>query len=107
MQPTLASTNSPAFLVLLSYDVSGTNRSAASRVAHLIFGRKDAAEDAPPPHIRRPGVVWIGQSVFLLPHSIAVELVEKLHGLGAVVTTAQISISRAEIEGLRRRKPGP
>ena len=104
MRPRSTSGESAAALVLLSYDVSGANRSAASRVAHLIFGRKDAAEVAPPPYIQRPGVVWIGQSVFLLPQSIAVELVERLHGLGASVTTARISIPRAEIEAFRRRR---
>ena len=104
MYPRSTSGESAAALVLLSYDVSGANRSAASRVAHLIFGRKDATEGAPPPYIQRPGVVWIGQSVFLLPQSIAVELVERLHGLGASVTTARISIPRAEIEAFRRRR---
>ena len=104
MRPRSTSGESAAALVLLSYDVSGANRSAASRVAHLIFGRKDATEGAPPPYIQRPGVVWIGQSVFLLPQSIAVELVERLNGLGASVTTARISIPRAEIEAFRRRR---
>jgi hypothetical protein len=94
-------------LVLLSYDVSATHRSAASRVAHLIFSRKDAAADAPVPFIRRSGVVWIGQSVFLMPKAIAAELTEKLHGLGAAVASAHVSIPAAEIEALRRgaRRP--
>src|SRR3989442_331287 len=62
-----ALSETPAPLVLLSYDVSAINRSAASRVAHLIFGRKDAGPDSPVPYILRAGVVWIGQSVFRLP----------------------------------------
>src|SRR5437899_10667769 len=85
MYPRSTSGESAAALVLLSYDVFGANRSAASRVAHLIFGRKDAAEGAPPPYIQRPGVVWIGQSVFLLPQSFAVDLVKRLHGLRQTV----------------------
>jgi hypothetical protein len=93
----------PSLLVLLSYDVSATHRSAASRVAHLIFGRKDAPEEGPVPYIRRPGVAWIGQSVFLMPNLVAAELAEKLHGLGAVVAMAHVSIAAPEVEALRRR----
>lgn len=69
----------------------------------MIFGRKDAAEGSPPPYIRRPGVVWIGQSVFILPKSLALDLAAKLHGLGAVVTMAHVSIPNREIEAFRRR----
>jgi hypothetical protein len=93
----------PTSLVLISYDVLAAHRSAASRVAHLIFGRKDASEEGPVPYIRRAGVVWIGQSVFLMPKAVATELAEKLHGLGATVTMAHVSIPAAEIEALRRR----
>lgn len=78
----------PTSLVLLSYDVSSARRSAASRVAHLISGRTDASERGPLPYVRRAGVVWIGQSVFLMPKPIATEPAEKLHGLGAVVAMA-------------------
>jgi len=90
-------------MMLLSYDVSATRRSAASRVAHLIFGRKDASERGPVPYVRRAGVVWIGQSVFLMPKAIAMELAEKLHALGAIVAMGRVSISAADIEALRRR----
>jgi hypothetical protein len=97
----------PTTLVLMSYDVSADHRSAASRVAHLIFGRKDASGERPVPYIRRAGVVWIGQSVFLLPKAVATELAEKLHSLGAALTMAHVSIPTAEIEALRRgaRRP--
>ncbi len=105
MYPPTRSAEPSAPLVLLSYDVSGTNRSAASRVAHLIFGRKDVPEKPPLPYIRRPGVVWIGQSVFVLPQSIAAELAEKLHGLGASVTMAHVSIPHTEMQAFRRRTP--
>jgi hypothetical protein len=105
MDPSEVSSDSGLPLVLLSYDVSGANRSAASRVAHLIFGRKDAPPEAPVPYIRRPGVVWIGQSVFVLPQSIAVELTDQLHRLGAAVTTARIVIPKSEISAFRRRRP--
>ena len=62
-----------------------------------------AGPKAPPPVVARPGVVWVGQSVFLMPAALAVEVVEKLRGLGAVVTTARIAIDRDQVEGLRRR----
>jgi len=103
MSPLVAPIDASAPLVLLSYDVSATNRSAASRVAHLIFGRKDMPEASPRPYILRPGVVWIGQSVFVLPQPLAAELAEKLHGLGAAVTMARVTISSAEKEAFRRR----
>lgn len=93
-------------LVLLSCDVSATRRAAASRVAHLIFGRKDTPDAVPPPYIRRPGFVWVGQSVFLLPQAQAIELAEKLHALGATVAMAHVSIPQTEIEVLRRRRAG-
>src|SRR2546429_9555379 len=98
-----ALSETPAPLMLLSYDVSAINRSAASRVAHLIFGRKDAGPDSPVPYILRAGVVWIGQSVFLLPRSLAMELAEELHGLGAMVTMGNVSMPRREIESFQRR----
>jgi len=68
--------------VLLSYEVAVAARSLSVLVAQLIFGRSDAGPDAPPPYIARPGVVWIGQSVLLMPQPIARELAEKLRGLG-------------------------
>ena len=89
--------------VLLSYDVAGAARSLSVRVAQPIFGRSDAGPDAPSPYIARPGVVWIGQSVFLIPGPVARELAESLRGLGATVTTARVIISRTELETFRRR----
>ena len=90
-------------VVLLSYDVTGENRTAAARVAHLIFGRSDVRPEGTRPFILRPGVVWIGQSVFVMPASDADELAEKLRGLGAIVTTAPIAINPLRFEAFRRR----
>jgi hypothetical protein len=90
-------------LVLLSYDVTKRNRSAASRVAHLIFGRADVRADETRPFIRRAGVVWIGQSVFVLPEPDAMELTEKLRRLGALVTMAPIAVDEIRFEAFRRR----
>jgi hypothetical protein len=90
-------------LVLLSYDVTKGNRSAASRVAHLIFGRADVRMEEVPPFIRRAGVVWIGQSVFVLPERDANELAEKLRSLGALVTMAPIGVDAIRFEAFRRR----
>src|SRR6266568_1696630 len=88
---------------LLSYDVSGLNRAASVKVAHLIFGRSDAGPKSPQPFVARPGVVWVGQSVFLMPAALAAELGEKLRGLGAVVTTAYVAIDPDQVEALSRR----
>ncbi len=93
--------------MLLSYDVAGAARSVSVRVAQLIFGRTDAGPDALPPFIARPGVVWIGQSVLLLPGPLARELSEKLQGLGASVTSARVTIARTDLEAFRRRRRGP
>jgi hypothetical protein len=103
MTSTLAADPPTAPSVILSYDVSRINRAASVRVAHLIFGRKDAGPSAPPPYVVRAGVVWIGQSVFLLPTALAVELGEKLRRLGAIVTTARVAIDPAQLEAFRRR----
>src|SRR3989442_8405844 len=84
--------------------MAGAARSLSVRVAQLIFGRPDAGPDAPSPYIARPGVVWIGQSVLLMPGPVARELAEKLRGLGATVTTARVTIARTELEAFRRRR---
>ncbi len=90
--------------IILSYDVSMEARSMAARISHLIFGRKDAKDDSRLPYVRRPGVVWIGQSVLIMPATLAWELAEKLRALGATVTTARIRIDRDELEAFRRRR---
>ncbi len=88
--------------ILLSYDVPRDMRTIAARVSHLIFGRSDAGTEAPLPYIGRPGVVWIGQSVFVMPRSTAQELAAKLEALGAHVALACVSIERSELEAFRR-----
>ena len=90
--------------VLLSYDVDGRARALSVRVAQLIFGRSDAGPDAPPPFIRRRGVLWIGQSVLLMPPPVAMDLADRLRRLGATVTTARIFITDVDLEGFRRRR---
>src|SRR5437773_1457210 len=78
----MSPTDTDPCLVLLSYDVTKANRSSASRVAHLIYGRADVRVSETRPFIQRAGVVWIGQSVFVVPEPDARELAEKLRGLG-------------------------
>ncbi|TLZ56700.1 MAG: hypothetical protein E6K15_05280, partial [Methanobacteriota archaeon] len=73
-----SSDSSTETTVLLSYDVDGRARALSVRVAQLIFGRSDAGPDAPPPFIARPGVLWIGQSVFLMPSPVAMDLADRL-----------------------------
>jgi hypothetical protein len=90
--------------IILSYDVTMDARSKAARVSHLIFGRKDVKDDSQVPYVRRPGVVWIGQSVLIMPAPTAWELREKLRALGATVTTARIRIDRDDLQAFQRRK---
>ena len=101
-----SSDSSTETTVLLSYDVDGRARALSVRVAQLIFGRSDAGPDAPPPFIARPGVLWIGQSVFLMPSPVAMDLADRLRRLGATVTTARISITHVDLDGFRRRGRG-
>ncbi len=89
--------------ILLSYDVPQGMRIIAARVSHVVFGRGDAADTAPPPFIRRPGVVWLGQSVLLLPAPTARELALRLESMGARVAMARVEIDRGELEAFRRR----
>ena len=65
-------------LWILSYDVDGRDRAVSVRVAHVVFGRKNSttryghpATYDQPGFIHRPGVVWVGQSVLILPRSDA------------------------------------
>ncbi len=89
--------------VLLSYDVPRGVRSIAARVSHVVFGRGDEGHGSPPPFIRRPGVVWLGQSVLLLPPATARELALRLEAMGARVAMARIAVERDELEAFRRR----
>ena len=60
-------------LEIVSYDVAGHDNATAVAVAHFIFGTtacsrsvKILKEYRYPGLIEKPGVVWLGQSVFLL-----------------------------------------
>jgi len=87
--------------VLLSYDVSGAART-------VIFGRRRISQG--PARLRyqekgfihRPGVVWVGQSVLVMPPSDANELSDRLRALGVRVATGPVSIPRSALEAFRR-----
>ncbi len=92
--------------VLLSYDVSGNARSTAARVCQIVFGRSRLdvhggvrRQDG---YAHRPGVVWIGQSVLVLPPPDAEELASRLRGLGVRVDMGPVAIGRAALERFRR-----
>ncbi|MGI0148968.1 MAG: hypothetical protein ACREDF_05495 [Thermoplasmata archaeon] len=99
--------------ILVSYDVSGSARSVAARVCQIVFGRSGARrprldERKAEGFIWRPGVVWIGQSVLVLPPRDAKELAERLRRLGVRVAEAPVSIGRSSLEAFRRRRaPNP
>ena len=101
----MADASAPEPTVLLSYDVAGGARSLAVCVCHLVFGRGDGRDPSPPPYIRRPGVVWVGQSVLLLPAPLANELATKLRGLGVRVATASVRMGPGELGAFRRGTP--
>ncbi len=95
--------------VLLHYDVAGENRSTAAQVCQIVFGRVRASRDpARPPRkvdgfIHRPGVVWIGQSVLVLPTRDAEELAARLRSMSVRVSMARVPIGAAALEAFRRR----
>ena len=98
-------------LWILSYDVDGQDRAVSVRVARLIFGRRNtttrsgrATTYEQPGFIHRPGVVWVGQSVFILHRHDAVELQARLQGLGARVGLGRLVIDDANLRAFRRRR---
>ena len=91
---------------LLSYDVAGSARSAAARVCQIVFGRSrllpDGSRYEEEGFVHRPGVIWIGQSVLLLPERDAGELASRLRRLGVRVALGRVTVSREAVEGFRR-----
>jgi hypothetical protein len=95
--------------VLLSYDVAGSQRSVAARVCQIVFGRLTSAglrsgRPRAEGFIWRPGVVWIGQSVLVLPPSDGTDLARRLRRLGVRVAMANVAISRDSLEAFRRSR---
>ena len=91
--------------VLLSYDVSGSARSVAARACQIVFGRirtSGGRVRQEPGFLHRPGVVWIGQSVLVLPPGDAEDLARRLRALGARVATAPVGIGREGLSAFRR-----
>lgn len=95
--------------VLLHYDVAGEDRSTAAQVCQIVFGRVRRGPDPSKPartvegFVHRPGVVWIGQSVLILPPTDAEELGARLRRLAVRVSMAPVPISRGALEAFRRR----
>jgi hypothetical protein len=99
--------------VLLSYDVSGSARSVAAQVSQIVFGRIRASEAkgrgryVEKGFLHRPGVVWIGQSVLVLPPADSEELAERLRRLGVRVAVGPVGMTRGTLEAFRRRRRVP
>ena len=98
-------------LWILSYDVDGRDRAISVRVSQLIFGRRNTTtrEGRPatyeqPGFIHRPGVVWVGQSVLIMPTADAIELRNRLEGLGASVGLGRLVIDGPTLAAFRRRR---
>ncbi len=94
--------------ILLSYDASGQSRAAAAEVCRMIFGRRRVDREGhariEAGFIHRPGVVWVGQSVLLLPSRDADELAARVRRLGVRVAMGPVSVARDTVE--RFRRPG-
>ncbi|OGS51521.1 MAG: hypothetical protein A3K65_06945 [Euryarchaeota archaeon RBG_16_68_12] len=74
---------------LVSYDIAGSDGSTAYAVSVWIFGRTvrtevDGGEKEYhyPGFLEKPGVVWVGQSVFLLTPERSREFQDYLNGKG-------------------------
>jgi len=101
----------PNGLWMLSYDVDGRDRATAVRVCKLIFGRANTTTREGRPakydqagYIHRPGVVWVGQSVLILPEADAFELRGRLETMGVSVGLGRLAIDGGELEKFRRRR---
>ncbi len=93
--------------VLLSYDVTTATRSKAAQVCHIVFGRTRRDGDAGKERIEkgfihRPGVVWVGQSVLVLPPTDADELRHKLRALGVRVSDCRVGVTAFGLRAFRR-----
>ena len=98
-------------LWILSYEVDGRDRATSVRVCRVIFGRKNTTtrEAIPatyevPGFIHRPGVVWVGQSVLILPRADALELRARLEAMGVSVGLGRLVIDRQNLDAFRRRR---
>src|SRR5437867_1177748 len=98
-------------LWILSYDVDGRDRSTAARVCHIVFGRRNRttvdgnpASYDQPGFIHRSGVVWVGQSVLILPRRDALELRDRLDGMGVSSGMGRLVIERDQLTVFRRRR---
>ncbi len=96
--------------ILLSYDASSSSRPAAAEVCRIIFGRTRTDGDLrvrqEAGFIRRPGVVWVGQSVLVLPPRDAEELAERIRRLGVRVAMGPIAVEGSTLERFRRPSRG-
>ncbi len=93
--------------VLLSYDVTAATRSQAARVCHIVFGRTrrngdPAKERTEKGFIHRPGLVWVGQSVLVLPPRDADELRGRLRTLGVRVSDCLVGVTTFGLRAFRR-----
>ena len=98
-------------LWILSYDVDGRDRATSVLVCRVIFGRKNTTtrDGVPvtydvPGFIHRPGVVWVGQSVLILPRADALDLRTRLEAMGVSVGLGRLVIDRPDLDAFRRRR---
>ncbi|OGS49741.1 MAG: hypothetical protein A3K65_05270 [Euryarchaeota archaeon RBG_16_68_12] len=86
-------------LGIVSYDVASANNAVAVAIAHFIFGHSVRArvnggtkEYRYPGFIEKEGVVWLGQSVFLLTLQRSRELQDFLASKGAAYEVLSVRV---------------
>lgn len=87
-------------LEVVSYDVPGPERATAVAVAHFVFGRTERARKGRVTRqyryqgfIEKEGVVWLGQSVFLLTPQRSRELQEFLASRGVAFERLSVQVA--------------
>jgi hypothetical protein len=95
---TFAGSHHGRTLEILSYDISGRDHSTAMAVYHFIFGSTKRVDGGAktyryPGMIEKAGVVWFGQSVFLLTQERSAKLRKFLDARGVAYGILRVMVS--------------
>jgi|SRR2546426_7420030 len=93
----VASAGRGAELDIVSYDAGGADKSVSVAIANFIFGRTLRADGGLkeyryPGVIEKPGVAWIGQSVFLVTQVRSKELRSFLDRKGVAYARIRVRV---------------
>lgn len=98
-------------LEIISYDIPGRERKTSVEIARFVFGTRtkaqvrggDVKEYRYPGFIEKEGVVWLGQSVFLLTPQRSRELREFLSGKGVAYGQLDVRIASSVLKDAAKR----